>query len=50
MLDAVLNALRWQFLGALDLVEEGGAFVVWIFMCGVVLWALVLEHLGILGC
>ena len=44
MLDAVLNALRWQFLGALDLVEEGGTFVIWIFMCGVVLWALVLER------
>ena len=44
MIDAVLNALRWQFLGALDLVEEGGTFVIWIFLCGVVLWALVLER------
>jgi biopolymer transport protein ExbB len=44
VLDVVSNALRWQFLGALDLVEEGGTFVIWIFMCGVVLWALVLER------
>ena len=44
MLDAVWDALRWQFLGALDLVEEGGTFVIWIFMCGVVLWTLVIER------
>ena len=44
MLDAVWDALRWQFLGALDLVEEGGTFVVWIFMCGVVLWTLIIER------
>ena len=44
MLDAVWDKLLWPILGAADLVEEGGTFVIWIFMCGVVLWTLIIER------
>ena len=39
--------LEWvakPLAAALELVEGGGPFVVWIFICGVVLWTLVLER------
>jgi biopolymer transport protein ExbB len=44
VLDEVWEKLLWRVLGAKDLVDEGGAFVIWIFLCGVVLWTLVFER------
>ncbi len=44
MLDEVWEKLLWRVLGAKDLVDEGGEFVIWIFLCGVGLWALVIER------
>jgi biopolymer transport protein ExbB len=39
------NGVLHGMLGAIvDLVDAGGPFVVWIFACGVLLWALVLER------
>ena len=29
----------------LELIDGGGTFVIWIFLCGVLLWALVLERI-----
>jgi biopolymer transport protein ExbB len=38
------DKLLWSVLGARDLVDEGGPFVLWIFVCGLVLWTLVIER------
>jgi biopolymer transport protein ExbB len=44
MPEALLAKLLYPYTAVIDLVEGGGPFVVWIFACGVVLWALVLER------
>jgi biopolymer transport protein ExbB len=38
------EALLWPVSVLTDLVDEGGPFVVWIFLCGFVMWALVIER------
>jgi biopolymer transport protein ExbB len=38
------DALLWPVSVLTDLVDEGGPFVVWIFLCGFVMWALVIER------
>ncbi len=44
MPEFALEALRWPLVAVADLVEEGGPFVFWIFLCGVVMWTLVIER------
>jgi len=44
MLERVSSALAYPATAVGDLVAGGGPFVIWIFMCGVVLWTLVLER------
>ncbi len=44
MLDALLAQLLYPVTAVRDLVDGGGPYVVWIFLCGVVLWTLVLER------
>jgi biopolymer transport protein ExbB len=44
MAESLLAKLFYPYLAVIDLVEGGGPFVLWIFVCGVVLWALVLER------
>jgi biopolymer transport protein ExbB len=38
------GALGGTVAAVAQLVDEGGPFVIWIFLCGVALWALVLER------
>ena len=49
MASAVLESLREFLLSPVsavsDLVDGGGPFVGWIFVCGVVMWTLVVERL-----
>ena len=45
MLDAALAAPLWLVGAVADLVDEGGPFVFWIFLCGFVMWTLVIERL-----
>jgi len=40
----VLERLLTPYSAVAALVEEGGPFVFWIFLCGVVLWMLILER------
>ena len=40
----LLDHLRRLFLGVPELVDGGGPYVFWIFVCGVVLWTLVIER------
>jgi biopolymer transport protein ExbB len=42
--EAVLERLLWPVAAVSDLVAEGGPFVMWIFLCGVVMWTLVIER------
>lgn len=44
MPDAWLEWLRWPMGVMTDLVNEGGPFVVFIFLCGFVMWTLVIER------
>jgi biopolymer transport protein ExbB len=44
VLEAVLAWLLAPFAAVSDLAEAGGPFVFWIFLCGLVLWALILER------
>jgi biopolymer transport protein ExbB len=44
MAESLLAKLFYPYTAVIDLIEGGGPFVVWIFACGVVLWALVLER------
>jgi biopolymer transport protein ExbB len=39
-----LEALLWPAAAVADLVDEGGPFVFWIFVCGFVMWTLVIER------
>lgn len=36
--------LQWPIDAVLSLVEEGGPFVIGIFLCGLIMWAIVLER------
>ncbi len=45
MLEAMLEWLLWPVAAVADLVDEGGPFVFWIFICGFVMWTLVIERL-----
>jgi biopolymer transport protein ExbB len=40
----VADALRWPAEVMSDLVAQGGPWVIWIFLCGFVMWALVIER------
>ncbi len=40
----VLEALLWPVIAVTDLVDEGGPFVFLIFLCGFVMWTLVIER------
>ena len=44
MPEVVHEGLRWptEVLG--DLIGKGGPWVVWIFLCGFVMWTLVIER------
>jgi biopolymer transport protein ExbB len=42
--EAMWERLLWPIVALTDLVDEGGPFVVWIFLNGVVLWTLVIER------
>ena len=44
MLEAALAAPLWLVTAVTDLVDEGGPFVFWIFLCGFVMWTLVIER------
>ena len=44
MSEQILDALIFPFVAVVDLIDEGGPFVGWIFACGVVLWTLCLER------
>ena len=44
MPDALLRPLLAPVVAISDLVEAGGPFVVWIFLCCILLWGLVLER------
>jgi biopolymer transport protein ExbB len=39
-----VEKLLWAPSAVADLVEEGGPFVGWIFLCGLVMWTLVIER------
>jgi biopolymer transport protein ExbB len=43
--EAVLAAPLWLVAAVTDLIDEGGPFVFWIFVCGFVMWTLVIERL-----
>ena len=45
MLEAALAAPLWLASAVTDLVDEGGPFVFWIFVCGFLMWMLVIERL-----
>ena len=44
MLESLQEKVLWPVTAVTDLVAEGGPFVIWIFLCGVVMWTLVLER------
>lgn len=44
MPEALADALRWPQLVMSDLTAQGGPWVVWIFLCGFVMWTLVIER------
>jgi biopolymer transport protein ExbB len=44
MPEALGEALRWPVVVMTDLVGQGGPWVVWIFLCGFVMWTLVVER------
>ena len=44
MPEVLFEALRWPVSAVSDLVGEGGPFVFWIFLCGFVMWTLVIER------
>ena len=44
MLDAAIEKLLWPSGAVSSLVGEGGPFVVCIFLCGFVMWTLVIER------
>jgi biopolymer transport protein ExbB len=43
--EAALDVLLWPVNAVTSLVDEGGVFVFFIFLCGFVMWTLVIERL-----
>jgi biopolymer transport protein ExbB len=44
VLDSVVEKLVWPLGAVADLVDQGGPFVICIFLCGFVMWTLVIER------
>jgi biopolymer transport protein ExbB len=44
MLENLVESLLWPLGAVASLVDEGGPFVVLIFLCGLVMWTLVIER------
>ena len=44
MLESLADKLFWPLAAVTDLIAEGGPFVGWIFVCGFVMWTLVIER------
>ncbi len=44
MPERVLASVTFPLRAVADLVDQGGPFVVWIFLCGLVMWTLVVER------
>ena len=44
MFETALRSLLWPATSVSDLIDEGGPFVIWIFLCGFVMWTLVIER------
>jgi biopolymer transport protein ExbB len=44
VLDATIGKLLWPLAAVSSLVGEGGPFVICIFLCGFVMWTLVIER------
>ena len=40
----MVELLQWPIDAVLSLVEEGGPFVIGIFLCGLIMWAIVIER------
>jgi biopolymer transport protein ExbB len=45
VLESILERVLWPVAALAELVADGGPFVVLIFLCGVVMWTLVIERL-----
>ena len=45
MPDSFADWLLSPYAAVLDLIEGGGPFVAWIFLCGLTLWTMVLERI-----
>jgi len=44
MPEVLLGAMRWPVSAVSDLIDQGGPFVFWIFLCGFVMWTLAIER------
>ncbi len=44
MLENLIESLLWPLGAVASLVDEGGPFVVLIFLCGLIMWTLVIER------
>ena len=44
MPNSLVESLLAPYAAVVDLIERGGPFVGWIFVCGLVLWTLVIER------
>jgi biopolymer transport protein ExbB len=42
--ESLVASLQWPLAAVTDLIDEGGPFVFWIFICGFVMWTLVIER------
>jgi biopolymer transport protein ExbB len=42
--ESLLEGLRWPAGVLTDMMDQGGPFVGWIFLCGFVMWMLVIER------
>jgi biopolymer transport protein ExbB len=42
--EELLERLRWPLEAVAEMRAEGGPFVLWIFLCGFVMWTLVIER------
>jgi biopolymer transport protein ExbB len=44
MPEALIETLAWPLEAVADMRAEGGPFVLWIFLCGFLMWTLVIER------
>jgi biopolymer transport protein ExbB len=44
MPEALLEKLLWPLHAVAEMRQEGGPFVLWIFLCGFLMWTLVIER------